>query len=63
MYPWVRCSTTYNGQDTEATRVPTGRLVDREEVVHHTTEHYPAMKQDGLTTCNITDGPSGYCAK
>ena len=30
MHPWVHCSTIHNSQDTETTKVPNNRQMDKE---------------------------------
>ena len=45
MHPNVHCSTIYNSQVMEATKMPINRRMDKEDVVYiYTMEYYSAIK-------------------
>ena len=46
--PRVHCSTTYYGQDMEATSMSIGRGMDKEDVVHICMEYYSAIKKNEI---------------
>ena len=45
MHPNVHCSTIYNSKAIEATYTSLSREMDKEDVVHNTTEYYSASKR------------------
>ena len=46
MYPSVHCSTIYNSQDIEATQIPIGRWIGKEDVDIYSMEYYSAIKRN-----------------
>ena len=44
MYPSVHCSTIYNSQDVEATKIFINRYMDKEVVIHIFMKYYSALK-------------------
>ena len=45
IHPNVHCSTIYNSQDMETTKMSTDRRMDKEDVVQYTMDYYSAIKR------------------
>ena len=49
MHPCVHCSTIYNSQHMEATKMFINRGMDKEDVVHiYTKEYYSTIKKNKI---------------
>ena len=49
MHPKVHCSTIYNSQEREATKMSTDRGMDKEDVVHiYTMEYHSDIKKNEI---------------
>ena len=64
MHPDIHCSTVYNSQDMEVTKISINRGVDKKDMVHIYNGILLNHKKDGNSAiCRDIDGPRDCCTE